>query len=263
MRNRLLSIYLAIAALLAPVASGAETLWASGVNAEKGWYDFNKVRGRSEAYLCWAITAANMVAWWQRQQAELPEGVPTGAGVWATYRAAFNNDGSDPDQGIRWWFTGSYAPNRPANGLTCARVRDASLGAYYKERGEAFLQSILYRDRRPAMPAAEVMRALREGFRRGDAFWVGVSYLRRDGSRHTHSLNLWGVDVETAASGEPMVVAVYMTDSDDGARVLHRIPLRISGGRLLFDCPTHPLYGRIGDITINNYTALRVAPEAR
>lgn len=49
-----------------------------------------------------------------------------------------------------------------------------------------------------------------------------------------------------------------MADSDDRRRTLHRIPLRESDGMLRFDCPQHPLYGRIGEISVSNYTGLRV-----
>lgn len=239
---------------------GTETLWASGVSIERGWYDFNKVRGRSEDKLCWAITAANMVAWWQNRQDTLPAGVPVGNEVWRVYRAAFDNNGGDPDWGILWWFTGDYTPHRRTDGRSHAAVRDSSLGGYYRQSGEEFFRSIHYRNRGVDLQAPQLVRALCDGFSRGDAFWIAVTYRRADGRLYSHSLNLWGGEVERTEQGEMKLTAVYLTDSDDGACVLHRIPLRIKEGRLLFDCPRHPIYGRIGDITICNYSALRALP---
>lgn len=244
------------------VMSGAEsaTLWSSGVDAQSGWYDFNKARGGEESCLCWAITASNMIAWWQGQQETLPAGVPTGEAVWAAYKAAFDNSGSDPDQGLRWWFSGKYQPDQPQNLHAYAQLKQPGTAAYYPE-GEALFQSLLYRERRVPLSVEVLTRAMYEGFSRGDTFWIGVGYLRRDGSRHTHSLNVWGMDYELSEQNEPQLKAIYITDSDDGARILHRIPLRTKENRALFDCAQHPLYGRIGDITINNYSALRVRPQ--
>ncbi len=251
-------ICIVLSLMLGGFAHGGETLWARGVSEQSGWFDFNKSPNRTDSNLCWAIAAANLVSWWQNQQAKLPLNVPKGFSVWGTYRSAFTNLGSDPDEGIRWWFTGAYAPRESSSGLPCAVIRDTSLGGYYKARGDKFYQSLYYRDRRVNMPASVLSKALYEGFSRGDAFWIGVSYLKRDGRRYTHSLNLWGVDVEKIEGGTPKILAIYMTDSDDGRVVLHRIPMREKAGRLLFDCPNHRFYGRIGDITVNNFTALRV-----
>lgn len=242
---------------LAGFAHSDETLWAKGVSEQSGWFDFNKSPNRSDSNLCWAIAASNLISWWQNQQMNLPGDVPRGDSVWHTFRTAFTNLGSDPDEGLRWWFTGGYTPRVSALGLPSAVLKNATLGGYYKERGEQFFRSLYYRDRRVNMPVSVLSKALYEGVSRGDAFWIGVSYLKRDGKRYTHSLNVWGIDVEKSNADVPKILAIYMTDSDDGRVVLHRIPMREKDGRLLFDCPKHRFYGRIGDITVNNFTALR------
>jgi len=123
---------------------------------------------------------------------------------------------------------------------------------------EADWRKLLYRDRSPQVPAAAFTRAFTEGFGRGDAFWVGVSFLKPDGQRYTHAITVWGVDCERDETGAFRLTALYMADSDDGRRALHRIPLREQDGSLMFDCAAHPLYGRIGDITVNNYTGIRL-----
>lgn len=245
----------------AAAVAAVQTLWAAGVNSETGWYDFNKNHGGEESRLCWAITASNLIAWWQDNQetAELPPGVPMGEAVWHTYRASFNNDGSDPDQGVRWWFTGGYEPTRPATGESCAVITNSAAGAYYKHSAEdaSLLRKLFYRGRGADVTARTFSQAVYAGLLAGDAFWIGVAYNRPDGSRATHSLTMWGADVELGADGSPAVVAIYMTDSDDGARVLHRIPLQTVDGMPDFVCPEHPLYGKIGKITITTYTGMR------
>ena len=238
-----------------------QSLWSAGVSAEAGWYDFNKVRSGEESGLCWAITAANLIAWWQQHRLpeQLPHAVPMGEDVWQVFRSSFSNYGSDPDQGVRWWFTGGYEPGSPATGEPSAAITKADTGSYYKHMYEdkELISTLFYRGRGGDVTAQSVSKAFYEGFRAGDAFWIGVGYYRPNGTRATHSLTVWGVDVELNADGTPCIKALYMTDSDDGATHLHRVPLKEVDGMLDFDCPEHPLYGKIGKITITTYTGMR------
>ena len=257
-----ISALIAAASMVCAPLAMADTLWSTGVSREQGWYDFNKARDGAQSEMCWAICAANLIAWWQNAQPEqsLPSGVPMGDEVWDIYKQTFTNVGSDPDQGIRWWYSGKYDPMF-ADEVPSAAITTDATGSYYADRegqGDEFFHKLIYRGRGNQVNAETVTRALYEGFSRGDAFWIGVSFYRRNGELHTHSLSVWGVDVEPTADATPKVVALYMTDSDDGNRCLHRIPLKVEDGMLKFDCPQHPLYGRIGDITITNYTGLYV-----
>lgn len=257
MKRILFSLMPVVLFLVQPVAP-AVTLWSDGVNEQGGWYDFNKSRDGSDSELCWALTASNLIAWWQdRRKEQVPQGVPTGAAVWRTFREAFNNDGSDPDEAVSWWFSGKYAPNQSPTGETNARILRPDAGAYYERD---FSAELMYRNRAPRVTAADIARAFAEGFSRGDAFWIGVSFLKPNGQRYTHALTVWGVDCSRSATGEIRLEALYMADSDDRMHMLHRIPLRVVDGLLLFDCGKHPIYGRIGDITVNNYTGFRVHP---
>lgn len=257
MLRRMLKTWLLMGLLVSWTAHGETlTLWASGVNAQSGWFDANKSAGREDSELCWAITAANLIAWWQEQRPDaVPEGTPRGDAVWQVFRGAFSNEGSDPDEAMSWWFSGVYEPRRAPGGLRNAVVLRQDAGAYY--RGMNW-KNLLYRAREPQLPAGAFTRAFVEGFGQGDAFWVGVSFRKPDGNRYTHAITVWGVDYERDAAGHARLTALYMTDSDDRRVMLHRIPLREEGGRLLFDCSGHPIYGGIGDITVNNYTGLRV-----
>ena len=233
----------------------AATLWARGVTAESGWQDYNKswIRGKDgDDLLCWAAVCSNLLTWWQQQNAALvPQGTPTGEAVWATYKSSFENEGGDPDQGLRWWFSGVYDRQNPGGGMSCATLQDSAMGGYYREQGPA-PEQLLYNGRWAEVTAEKLTEVLLRGFRRGDAFWVGVSLRKPDGSHFMHSINVWGIDEE-----DGRVLAVYMCDSDDRQTMLHRIPVVELDGRLYLDCTGHPLYGRIGRVVIDTYTGLR------
>lgn len=252
---------LATSVLSVSTAAGAEALWSAGVNAEQGWYDFNKSRNGAESELCWAITAANLIAWWQDNlpSGELPANTPTGESVWDIYRSSFSNQGSDPDQGMRWWLNGKYQPSDSGSEAKFASVIREGVGAYYtaKDGGDdTLLWKILYRGRGGEVTARTLSDAFYNGFSRGDAFWIGVNYYKPNGDLFMHALTVWGVEYEMNADGTPRITAIQMADSDDGAHCLHRIKIKEEAGMLKFDCPEHPLYGRIGDITITTYAAL-------
>lgn len=256
------SLFACAALLAAPLFAKTETLWASGVNAQEGWYDFNKSRNRQDSELCWAITAANLIAWWQDTcpAEDLPAGVPVGEAVWSTYRASFANCGSDPDEGMRWWFSGQYAPLMSEDGAPYAEITNSANGHYYTAmypQADAFVWGLLSRARGVQVNAQSLTQMLYQGFSKGSAFWIGVDYFRPDGLRYTHSLTVWGVDYECDANKQPRIVAIYMTDSDDGQRYLHRIPVKVVDNKLLFDCPQHPIYAAIGYIEITAITQLK------
>ncbi len=253
----------ALLVLLLAVLSGfcnAATLWSAGVTPESGWYDVDKSHKRGaggDDLLCWAVVAANLVAWWQQQNPELvPAGTPQGNAVWQVFLAAFENEGSDPDQGIRWWFSGEYQQQNPGGGKRCAGLRNQETGGYYRQ-SPVVLEEWLYNGRGAGVTAAHLMDVLYRGFSRGDAFWMGASCCRPDGTPFMHSITVWGVDYECDADGKPRITAIYMCDSDDRARRMHRIPVRVKDDKLVFDCDQHPIYGRLGLVTLDVYTGLR------
>lgn len=239
----------------------AATYWSTGVSDETGWFDFNKTHKKGaegDDLLCWAVTASNLLAWWQQQNPQqVPMGTPQGVAVWETFQLAFDNEGSDPDQGIRWWFSGEYVQQNPGGGRRCAALLSSSLGGFYRHCAIPFEQ-IAYRGRGTEVTAQSLTEALLGGFRRGDAFWLGASCRKPDGSRFMHSITVWGIDTELSPEGKECITAIYMCDSDDQARLLHRIPIRQAEGMLAFDCAEHPVYGRLGLVTLDTYTGLRV-----
>lgn len=238
----------------------AETVthWSAGVTPDSGWHDFNKSFKKGEqgdSLLCWAAVASNLLAWWQQQNAVLvPPHAPQGEQIWQRFREVFENEGGDPDQGIRWWFRGKYTAENPGEGMRVAAIRQSGSGGFLGESAPA-VEQLLYCGREAGVTATSLTEALLSGFRRGDAFWIGVSLLKPDGRRFMHSLNVWGIDVE-----DNRVRAVYMCDSDDARSELHRIPVVVEEGMLWLDCGGHPLYGKIGRVVIDTYTGLRLVP---
>ena len=77
--------------------------------------------------------------------------------------------------------------------------------------------------------------------------------------RHSVGCRCFGLG-ETGADGRQQIPAIYMCDSDDRTRQLHRIPIRREQGMLAFHCPEHPLYGRLGLVTLDTYTGMRLQP---
>ena len=168
-------VHAACAVFFLPLS--AETLWSQGVTAENGWHDYNKSWTRGKAgddLLCWAAVCSNLLAWWQQQNAALvPQGTPTGKAVWTTYQSAFENEGGDPDQGLRWWFSGVYDRQNPGGGMSCAMLQDSAAGGYYREKGPA-PEKLLYNGRWAEVTAEKLTEVFLRGFHRGDAFGVGV-----------------------------------------------------------------------------------------
>lgn len=249
-------IGLAVAELTA-----AETLWANGVSLHQGWKDYNKNRIMGDAGdsgLCWALTAANLLDWWQEQHSQkVPAAAPRGLAIQHCFRSAFKNEAGDPDKAMLWWFTGNYNTETLLKNAPSATLIDPSKGGYYRHQSWT-ASSILYYGRGKDVTADSLTQALWNGFKRGDAFWIGVSYQRPDASRASHALTVWGIDAEQDTKGNKHIRAIYMTDSDDARHILHRIPIKKQQGMLYFDCPSHPLYGRIGNIIIDTYTGLRL-----
>ena len=106
------------------VAAADETLytgafWTDGVSEAGGWNDVNKScvdDGHIEANMCYAASAANIIAWWQDSQAgsKLTSEAPKKLGdIWQTLIDA-NKHGEAGGEAIsvfNWWVSGIYCPD--------------------------------------------------------------------------------------------------------------------------------------------------------
>lgn len=230
--------------------------WALGVCEQSGWRDYNKKFDGHDNEQCWAITAANLIDWWQGLQAvPLPTGTPQGEKILHTFTQSFSNAGSDPDEGMSWWFTGKYKPGRD----DCATLHPNSPGGYLKQllpNDQHIHGTLLTQMRGNEVTAESASTALIEGANAGAAFWIGVSYISPKGRPAMHSLNVWGVKYDTTEDGTQQLCGIWIADSDDYKTGLTYVALKSEDNMLMFDCPEHPIYGRIPEIKIDTLTRL-------
>ena len=103
-----------------------DTVWAQGVDVDRnvGWYDANKVNnsdGDADDNMCYAASAANLIAWWQNGDYGKPSSAPRElADIWEKY---VNNNqdedaGGDPGCAINWWISGVYSPTHEQGELS-------------------------------------------------------------------------------------------------------------------------------------------------
>lgn len=215
-------------ALLSTTATQAETEWTKGVSAEGGWYDANKTHdddgidnGGSMTYpnaqtddnMCYAASAANLLAWWQAQY-EPVTGVPQGVNsIWQTMVANSTADaGGNMPGAVQWWLTGQ-------DNDRYTHLADQETGYYSeyttgrtlydKEHGGCFIESIT----NPT--GAQLIEALDKG--------KGVS-LTASYKSERHAITLWGVEHTNG-----IISKIWITDSDDYTMVPELTELTLDG----------------------------------
>ena len=113
-----LTLGIASAAVEYDIPDTYKTVWAQNVSQESGWNDVNKASlqlGHTEALMCYAASASNLLAWWQQiyYEANLTSSTPpTSTEIWQKF--VDNNQaidrGGDTLAAMNWWITGVYAP---------------------------------------------------------------------------------------------------------------------------------------------------------
>ena len=101
-----------------------ENVWAKGLSAtytEKGWevsgwYDAQKTstQGDMDDNMCYAASAANLLAWWQNGEDALESEAPRELdAIWKTLvdNNQIQSSGGDALSVINWWMSGVYAPD--------------------------------------------------------------------------------------------------------------------------------------------------------
>ncbi|MBQ2814823.1 MAG: IdeS/Mac family cysteine endopeptidase [Akkermansia sp.] len=104
---------LTLAASLAPAAH--VQVWVDGVSLKSGWIDYEKKIDEDDGddNLCWAASASNIIDYWQDRYI-IPEGIPTDAKIWETFKTACSTDNGGKDMGgnflfaMQWWLGGDY-----------------------------------------------------------------------------------------------------------------------------------------------------------
>ena len=241
-----------LSAIISPILitlSHAAEVWAPGVSWEGGWYDFNKyTKGgvssgtsdylKDDSLMCWAVSAANVIAWWQEQnniQSEYDYStIPQGKDIHQTFVVHFANDGANPASAFQWWINGSTANLKRRADLddnaswTSIDGKTYYPGFFYNG---GFLTDAYYTstpfyniaadpvtiaDTKLATNGQSITlqhRAIVEALEAGYALSLEVN--TNDGTVGEHAITLWGVEYTEAANGDITLTKAYITDSDD------------------------------------------------
>lgn len=92
---------------------------ASGLTEENGvisgWYDAEKTREEDvDDPMCYAASAANILAWWQNGTNAAPGGTPTELNdIWSTFKNnnQLHDTGGTFHFAVNWWLSGVYVPS--------------------------------------------------------------------------------------------------------------------------------------------------------
>ena len=256
-RSRILFAGVLAAVSLFPFSHAfSAEVWAPGVSCERegGWYDFNKYskggtpssndsRMTDDGNMCWAASAANVIAWWQEQNnvtseyTDMGRTIPQGKDVYQTFVGVFENDGGNPAPAFQWWVDGSAVP-----GTRTVFGKDEGGPAWTGIDGETYYPDFYYSgglltssnytstpfysisDDNPVtiddtklatngenvrLQHKKIVEALASGY----ALSLEVS-TDADNSPE-HAITLWGVEYTEAANGDITLTKAYITDSDD------------------------------------------------
>ena len=218
-----------LCAVSAHIPAYSAELWVDGVSLSGGWYDANKVNPYAEDgdnNLCWAASAANLVAWWQDKY-QVPSGTPTDVNsIWSTYKSSANADtGGDTHAAFQWWLTGVYVPlneeeeERSMFGQGSTSTLSAWEGYYYDLYGdemygsfnfdtwswENHLQDFFCAGYRETADADSIISLITDGCGIG----LGLS---NDSGTMRHAITLWGLEYDSETNS---ISRMWLTDSDD------------------------------------------------
>lgn len=208
-------LFILLASIGVTHASAAVTTkWATGVSETEGWYDVNKTSEKDvDDYMCYAASAANLVAWWQAGSGLVSTAPQTSSAIWNRYKegCVISASGGDPLAAVNWWLSGVYLPTtteetqrnyltpHPDNVITL----ETFSGYYYDEY--ALSRSDLEDFFLPFSAYQEDLfgRMLDKG--------MGVSLtLAAKDEPLAHAITLWGVEYTDNALSK-----LWVTDSDD------------------------------------------------
>ena len=160
---------LALLGALSSAPLSAEDIWWPGVEGTPSEYGGYDLKGATATYkhnssgtnpgdtpdydMCWGVTAANQIAWWQEQMEQngaliIPKNAPRGNQVWEELRTMWKNHGYWVPMGIQHWLHGSencgyISMTEKSNVLT---EQGLAFGGYYPRVAQANFFRELYID---------------------------------------------------------------------------------------------------------------------
>lgn len=239
-------------------------IFATGVTLEDGWYDVDKLKRPEDIMACWLISASNMLQWWQdlylEQGNTLPQGTPHGRGT-GLYKSAIFDDaiskfreltrGGNISSGLLWYIEGKHVK------ISNHSYPLPNTGGYLRDKVVDYSQSAFasYDDWSSAKSPKEAQKIfseyLLERLRVGSSIGLEIkTHVGLGGS--LHAITLWGAEV----NDQGIVVAIYITDSDDYEQKLVRCPVWIyvnkqfNSREVAMDVPVSEAYSEGGSWAI-------------
>ena len=131
---------LTLLALLGSITASAlanETIWVDGITPDNPntYYAFTK-GGYYDSPMCWAISAASVLAWWEdRVEASgaliMPKDMPRGADVWPALRDLFKSRGGQTGRAYQFWLSGDTQYSNNSQWLTEEGFAFVETGGYF------------------------------------------------------------------------------------------------------------------------------------
>lgn len=219
-------LMLAALAYVAPsVYAERQTIWTQGTNNGTNIFDADKSEDcHDDDLLCWAASASNMIAWWQRQNPEAAAAAQAPMDVediWEVYKKTFQDQGGDRYSALDWWFEGD---NTYSGGGLPARKSDTYSGGYYEgmvKNLQNMRKNLLWQkvgiygefaDTREAL-SLEIVDLLESGY------IIGLSVAQVSGLTgevsyvgNSHAITLWGLEFDETTK---LMTGMWISDSDD------------------------------------------------
>jgi len=162
------------------------------------WQDVNKSPANADDdYLCWAATAANVLAWghWGTSAH------PTSASIFQDFVEHWTDNAGYMSWAWKWWLNGSPPPYN-----TYAYIDVAGGGNYFPEMSF----SAYYRGASGGNLLTTLDAWMHQGY--------GVGLILRKGSS-SHAVTAWGFSYDSTTT-VPQYKGIFITDSDDGQNAL-------------------------------------------
>lgn len=209
-----------VLAVLGATATQADTVWTHGVTAEGGWYDANKTHAddgiedgmwnitypnkdpngaKTDDKMCYAASAANLLAWWQAQYQPV-DGVPQGVdNIWKTFvDNSLKDSGGTMPAAVQWWLTGNDNSSNTDLSTTDGFYKSYTAGQelFDTTKDNLFISTI-----------SATRQALVDALNGGKGVSLLTKNLKSGGG---HALTLWGLEYENG-----VITKMWLTDSDD------------------------------------------------
>ena len=243
-----LSLGLSLGAAAASETIHTGSFWTNGVSENGGWYDAekNRIENDIDDNLCYAASAANLIAWWQNDKvgSMLTSGAPKQhEDIWQTFvkQNQLPEEGGETLSVVNWWLTGVYMPTTDEEWKRHYTEREAwdddslpislpsnldKFAGYYYDRyglNQEKLSDFLIDLTSDETLITEVDFAdiLRGGC--GITLAIETTYGEEDGETSGHAITLWAVEYDENGR----LIKIWVTDSDDEEVKIVEVPVEV------------------------------------